>query len=245
MASQGCVIEELPTARGVGELAAYLELHIEQGPVLEHESADIGIVSAIVGLVGFDVRMSGQANHAGTTPMALRRDALAGAARALCELREVARRTPGMTSNVGTISVEPGGKNVIPGTCDFTIDVRAATAGVFEELEATVRTVLGRVSEEEGLEVELSELYRLEPVELDTGLSDLLEQAAVAVKANCMRMPSGAGHDAMILGRHVASGMIFVPSRAGVSHSPDEYTSPAQCDLGARVLAKALQFIGT
>jgi hydantoinase/carbamoylase family amidase len=243
MAACGYSFEQLPHANAVANVATYLELHIEQGPVLEHEAVDIGVVSSIVGLVGLEVHLLGEANHAGTTPMGLRHDALAGAARIVCELREVARRTPGTTSNVGTISVEPGGKNVIPGSCTFSVDVRAPTADVLEELDKAVRRILEAVARDEGLRVEVSELYRLEPVELDADVSDAIERATDIFGASRMRLPSGAGHDAMTLGRHVPSAMLFVPSCDGVSHSPKEYTSPAQCEAGAQVLAHTLRLI--
>jgi hydantoinase/carbamoylase family amidase len=244
MSAHGYSIENLSTAHGVSDVAAYLELHIEQGPVLEDEGVDIGIVTSIVGLLGLSARFSGEANHAGTTPMNRRRDALVGAARAIHELRDMARGAVGMTANVGTISVEPGGKNVVPGVCTFSIDVRAATPDEFATLDEAVRAMLIRITQDEGLELAVTELYRLDPVIMDAGLVDTLEQSADSMGASHLRLPSGAGHDAMALGRHVPSGMIFVPSRAGVSHSPAEHTSSTHCDLGAAVLARALEHLG-
>jgi hydantoinase/carbamoylase family amidase len=173
--------------------------------------------------------------------MSLRRDALAGAARLLCELRELARRTAGATANVGKISVAPGGTNVIPGVCDFTIDVRAPTMETLEELDRNARAILDDVALDERLDVEISELYRLEPVELNPGLTGIVEQSADTLGVTNLRLSSGAGHDAMILARHVPSAMLFVPSRHGISHSPKEYTSDLQCKTGAQVLAQALQ----
>jgi allantoate deiminase len=244
MAAHDRSIESVREAFAVGNVAAYLELHIEQGPVLEDEEAQLGIVTSIVGLIGLSVTLVGEANHAGTTPMHRRRDALVGAARVTHELRERARRTKGMTANVGTIAVEPSGKNVVPGVCTFTIDVRAATPGGFSALQDDVQAILTTIASDEGLDVEVMELYRLEPVVMDTGLLDLLEEAAESAGAVFLRLPSGAGHDAMALGRHVPSAMLFVPSRGGISHSPDEHTSAEHCDLGAEVLARALRLLG-
>ena len=241
MAGAGFDFERLPEARGIDDVGAYVELHIEQGPVLEQSGEDLGIVTAITGLLGFRVRFLGAANHAGTTPMDGRRDALAGASRVLLDLREEARGRDDMTSNVGKLDVEPGGFNVIPGLAEFTIDVRSPNAEGFERAEAFVRETVERIAAEEELGVEVSPTHRKPPVVLDEGLQAALIEAAEAEGASFRRMPSGAGHDAMVLAHHVPSAMLFVPSRGGVSHSPDEYTPPELCELGARVLARAVR----
>jgi len=240
MAAGGFDFERLGDAKAVDRVGAYLELHIEQGPVLEQEGLDVGIVSGIAGLLGFRVRLTGEANHAGTTPMASRRDALAGAARIVLELRDEARSRGDMTANVGILTVAPGGFNVIPGTAEFTIDARAGDADAFARAEKFVRDTLERVAAEEQLELEVAETHRKPPTPLDLELQELLARGAAAEGAMARSMPSGAGHDAMILAKHVPAAMLFVPSRAGISHSPDEYTSPEQCELGARVLARAV-----
>jgi len=241
MAAGGFDFERLGEAKAVDRVGAYLELHIEQGPVLEQEGVDLGIVSGIAGLLGFRVRLTGEANHAGTTPMASRRDALAGAARIVLELRDEARSRADMTANVGILTVAPGGFNVIPGTAEFTIDARAGDADAFVRAEKFVRDTLERVAAEEQLELDVTETHRKPPTPLDPELQELLARAAAAEGAIARSMPSGAGHDAMVLAKHVPAAMLFVPSRAGISHSPDEYTSPEQCELGARVLARAVR----
>jgi hydantoinase/carbamoylase family amidase len=241
MATAGYDLARAGDAERVAELGAYLELHIEQGPVLEAEGLEVGVVTSIVGLRGYRVRLTGQANHAGTTPMTLRRDALAGAARIALELREAARSREAVTANVGKLAVAPGGANVVPGLADFTIDVRATTTAGLTELEAVVEETVARIAAEEGLEVELEQTFALEPLELDPALVDVVARAAEAEGASSRRMPSGAGHDAMLVGRRVPAAMIFVPSRAGISHSPDEFTSPDDVELGVRVLARALR----
>jgi allantoate deiminase len=245
MSEFGLDFELVPSARRVDELGGYLELHIEQGPVLETEGIEIGIVTGIVGLIGFRARFTGEANHAGTTPMQLRRDALCGAAAAVLALRDAGRARDDITTNVGIISAEPGGFNVVPGAAEFTIDVRSATEKGYATLEPLVRDTLTRIAEEEGLGVELSEAYRLAPLPLAPELIDVLEQAAITEEAAHKRMPSGAGHDAMEVGRHVPAAMLFVPSRKGISHSPEEFTEPDHCELGARVLARALETLLT
>jgi allantoate deiminase len=241
MAAGGFDFEQLGEAKAVDRVGAYLELHIEQGPVLEQEGLDLGIVSGIAGLLGFRVRLSGEANHAGTTPMASRRDALAGASRIVLELRDEARSRGDMTANVGILTVAPGGFNVIPGTAEFTIDARAGDADTFSRAERFVRDTLERVAAEEQLELEVTKTHRKPPTPLDPELQELLAEEAAAEGATARSMPSGAGHDAMVLAKHVPAAMLFVPSRAGISHSPDEYTSPEQCELGARVLARAVR----
>jgi allantoate deiminase len=241
MAAGGFDFERLGEAKAVDRVGAYLELHIEQGPVLEQEGLDLGIVTGIAGLLGFRVRLTGEANHAGTTPMASRRDALAGAARIVLELRDEARSRGDMTANVGILTVAPGGFNVIPGTAEFTIDARAGDADAFVRAEKFVRDSLKRVAAEEQLELEVTETHRKPPTPLDAELQELLARGAAAEGATARIMPSGAGHDAMVLAKRVAAAMLFVPSRGGISHSPDEYTSPEQCELGARVLARAVR----
>jgi allantoate deiminase len=241
MAEAGFDFERLGEAARVGELGAYLELHIEQGPVLERSGVDLGVVTAITGMLGFRARFVGEANHAGTTPMALRRDALAGAARAVLALRDEAHAQDHMTANVGVITAEPGGFNVVPGASELTIDVRSASADRFARLEPFVRETLERIAAEEELGLEVRETHRKQPVALDQALQDTLEAAAGEEGATTLRMPSGAGHDAMVLAHHIPAAMLFVPSRGGLSHTPDEFTPPEQCELGARVLARAVR----
>ncbi len=243
MAALGFEFDRIGEASAVGGVGAYLELHIEQGPRLERAGVDIGVVTAIVGLLSYQVRLTGEANHAGTTPMESRRDALVGAARAVVALRDEARSGGDMTANVGMIKVEPGGFNVIPGVCEFTIDVRSPTLEGFARIQRFVRETLERIAVEEGLDLILEETHRLEPAPMDGALVELVEEAAALEGASSMRLVSGAGHDAMVLARHVPSVMLFVPSRAGVSHSPDEFTAPGACELGARVLTRAVELL--
>lgn len=241
MAAAGCDLDRAGEACRLSEIGSFIELHIEQGPLLEAQGVEIGVVTSIVGLRGYRVRLHGQANHAGTTPMSLRRDALAGAARLVLELRDLARDRDNITANVGKIVVEPGGANVVPGLADFTIDVRGTSTAVLKELEQFVEATVARIADEEGLEAELEQTFALEPLELDPELAEIVERAAWTEGASTRRMPSGAGHDAMIVGRHVPAAMIFVPSRGGISHSPAEHSSPEHVERGMRVLAETLR----
>jgi acetylornithine deacetylase/succinyl-diaminopimelate desuccinylase-like protein len=172
--------------------------------------------------------------------MGRRRDALAGAARIVLALREEARAREGMTANVGRIRVEPGGTNVVPGACEFTVDVRAPDADGFVANERFVRETIALVAAGENLELELEQMQRVEPLPLFADLQATLERAAEGEGATHIRLPSGAGHDAMEEGRHVPAAMLFVPSRGGVSHSPLEHTEPEHCELGATILERAL-----
>jgi allantoate deiminase len=243
MAEAGFDFDRLSDARRAEEVGAYLELHIEQGPVLERARVDLGVVTAITGMLGFRARFLGEANHAGTTPMELRRDALAGAARAVLALREEACSRDEMTANVGVISAEPGGFNVVPGAAEMTIDVRSPTSEGFARLEPFVRETLQRIAAEEGLGLELRETHRKKPVALDPELQDQLEKAAREEGATTLRLASGAGHDAMVLAHHAPAAMLFVPSRGGLSHTPDEFSTSEHCELGARVLARTVRLL--
>jgi hydantoinase/carbamoylase family amidase len=245
MAAAGFNFDHVREARRIDEIGAYLEMHIEQGPILDDRGIDVGVVTNIVGVRGFRARFTGEVNHAGTTPMGMRRDALMGAARSILALREAALEREGVTTNVGIVLVEPGGSNVIPGSVEFTIDARAATDHEFARLEPLVRDMLDRIASEEALEVDVVETFRNDPVRLDDALADILERAAEREGATHLRLPSGAGHDAMVIGRHAPAAMLFVPSHRGVSHSPDEYTSPKQCEVGMRVLARAVETLVT
>lgn len=241
MSAAGFDFDRVREARRIDEVGAYLELHIEQGPVLEAEGIVLGVVTSIVGLRGYRVRLRGEANHAGTTPMRLRRDALAGAARVVLALRDEARAREGATANIGKIAVQPGGSNVVPAVADFTVDVRATTPEGLEELARLVEETIERVAREEDLEADLEQTFALEPLELDPALIDVVERAAGREGVAATRMPSGAGHDAMVIGRHVPAAMLFVPSRGGISHSPAEASQPEHLELGMRVLAATLR----
>ena len=215
-------------ARRPGSLAAYLELHIEQGATLEQDGIDVGLVTGIVGIRRYAVSFEGEANHAGTTPMDRRRDALVAAAPFVLHVREVALRH-GLVGTVGTLKVHPGASNVIPGRVDLTAEIRGLDDSVLDRAEADLR----------GL-AELRLLSREPPVACSPPLVAALERAAAGLGLSSRPMASGAGHDAMCVAALCPVAMLFVPSRGGVSHSPLEFTEPGHCVNGARVLLAAL-----
>jgi hydantoinase/carbamoylase family amidase len=240
MRAAGADPAALPGAARVGEVGHYLELHIEQGPRLERLGLPVAVVSEIVGMRGYVITLRGVANHAGTTPMDARHDALAGAARVVLALREAVRARPGMTVNVGRIAVEPGGANVIPGVAMFSIDIRSPEIDGSERADVLVRRVIEEACAAEGLTADIDATFLHQATPLDADLRALLarhvERAGVAVT----EMPSGAGHDAMVLARYVPSAMVFVPSRGGVSHAPDEFTPPTHYEPGVTILTDAV-----
>jgi allantoate deiminase len=241
MAAQGFDGDRVGEAARVDEVGAYVELHIEQGPVLDARSERVGLVEAICGVLGYRVALDGEANHAGTTPSEMRHDALVGASRVVLALRERAAARPELSATVGRIRALPGGTNVIPGRCEFTVDLRAATAGSFEAEQVWFERMVAEVCAEEGLTSTVDCDYAVPPTPMAPKVTAAIEAAALGEGITPLRMVSGAGHDAMNVGLYAPAGMLFVPSRAGVSHSPDEWTAVEDCELGARVLADALR----
>jgi allantoate deiminase len=228
-------------AAAVEEIGCFLELHIEQGPTLERSGIDLGIVTRIAGIVQARAAFVGEANHAGGTPMHLRRDPMMGLARVALRLREAALSREVATATIGSVALSPGAFNIIPERAAFTVDFRIGSDSDIARVEELVSGVITQVAEQEGLEYEVTFTDVDEPVELDEGLVDILEQAADRERASHTRMASGGGHDAMVLAAHVPAAMLFVPCRDGISHSPKEYVDPEACERGVRVLARALE----
>jgi allantoate deiminase len=241
MAAQGRPPEGIARASQVDQVDRYLELHIEQGPVLWSSGARVAVVEAICGVVGIKVELRGESNHAGTTPMDMRRDALVAAAEIVLALRAQAADGDELRATVGRVAVQPGGRNVIPGRCEFTVDLRPRDQRAFDGLDAWLRKLVDDVIAGSGVEASIETEYALAPTAMDPDTVDVVEQAAADEGVKPVRMASGAGHDAMVVGRHTRAAMLFVPSRDGISHSPEEWTDDDDCELGARVLAGALR----
>lgn len=241
MRERGFDFAKIPTANRIAQVGCYLELHIEQGPRMQARQLDTAVVTAIVGIGGYRVALQGQTNHAGTTPMAERRDALAGAARVVLALRDAALSTEDITVNVGRIQVLPGGTNVVPGQAVFFVDIRTADPDTFAMLDGLVRDTVTVAAAAERLTAHMSATYQHRPVPMDTDLQELLAHEMTAQGLAWARLSSGAGHDAQVLAQHVPTGMLFVPSIAGISHAPEEFTPPAQREPGVRVLTNVLK----
>jgi N-carbamoyl-L-amino-acid hydrolase len=216
---------------------AYLELHIEQGPVLEREGLAIGAVENLQGISWQRITMDGVANHAGTTPMAIRHDAGHAAALVIAFLHERASAAKsGTVVTVGTIAFEPNAINVIPGRATFTVDLRDPDEQSLEAQERALADCLAEIEKKRGVTISVERLARFEPVIFDQGLVREIEAAADARGLSSRRMTSGAGHDAQMIARIAPAAMIFVPSIGGISHNPKEFTPEMDLVAGANVL---------
>lgn len=220
--------------------SCFVELHIEQGPVLESKNLQVGIVDAVQGHAWWKVVIEGTANHAGTTPMELRRDAGAAAMSLATEIIRAARTeaTPNVAT-VGSLSLEPGIINVVPGRATLTFDLRDHRPGRLHLAEARLVETLKEL-EQQGFTVSAQCTSRAEPVSFDAGLCHELELAAAALGATRQRMISGASHDAQMIAQLCPSAMIFVPSHRGISHNPAEHTDPDHLIRGAELLLHAI-----
>ncbi|MFZ0214325.1 MAG: Zn-dependent hydrolase [Candidatus Dormiibacterota bacterium] len=218
--------------RDPGELAAYLELHIEQGAVLWSAGERLGVVEGIVGIRRYRVEFTGRANHAGTTPMAGREDALVAAAPFVTALRDLAIAA-GVVGTAGTLRVEPGAANVIPGRVELGCELRSVDEALLETAESALRQLVANLGGR------LHAVSRKEPVRSDPVVMAALDTVVDGFGVPWRRLASGAGHDAMSIANLAPQGMLFVPSRDGVSHAPDEHTTLEDCLLGVRALLAA------
>jgi ureidoglycolate amidohydrolase len=222
---------------------AFVELHIEQGAVLEAGGERIGVVTAIAAPHDLRLTFRGAATHSGATPMDLRRDALAGAAEAMVELERLARNSPSGTTvgTVGVLRLRPGAINVVPGEVELDVDIRDSDLDARESVVAGLLDGARAIAERRGLELAVDPIVEDVPVECSSVVVDAATAACEALGLPYRHMTSGAYHDAMILAARVPVGMLFVPSRGGISHHPDEYTPPDQLEDGVRVLAGVLE----
>lgn len=228
-------------AAALADAAAYLELHIEQGPVLEQASRRAAAVTAITGIARTRVVLEGEANHAGTTPVLARRDALLGAAEVILAVRALAEAAGAhAVATVGTLAVWPGASNVVPGRAEFTVEHRTPDAAGLLRMCAHIEEAVRRASHRHGLGFRLEAWDVRDPVPMDPAVVGAIEAAIAEAGHEPRQMVSGAGHDAMIMAARVPSGMIFVPSAGGVSHSPLERTAWEDAALGAEVLLRTV-----
>jgi N-carbamoyl-L-amino-acid hydrolase len=243
IASAGREVDRMPDAQQhLHSIAAFLELHIEQGPRMEAAGVDLAVVTGIVGVDREQVRVIGIQNHAGTTPFALRHDAGRAAARATAGLRELVQSIDSeAVANIGVMQFDPGGVNVIPGRATFTLEVRHLEEPVVRRIVETFNKTLETISAEEGCRADMQLVSWVPPARMNAEQMETLEAACQELGREPARLWSGAGHDAAILARHVPTGMLFVPSIGGVSHSPKESTSDEHLVLGARALLRGIR----
>lgn len=216
---------------------AFVELHIEQGPLLEANNVRIGSVTGVQGISWQEVTITGQSNHAGTTPMSLRHDPLYVASEIVVFLRNLTRRYGGhQVCTSGKIDVHPNLINVVPASATLTLDIRNTDNDILIRAEREVAQFLQEIAEQEGVAISTKFLTRFEPVQFDERVIDIVHETASHLGNTVQKMPSGAGHDAQMLARVCPSGMIFVPSVKGISHNPAEHTDAADLQAGADIL---------
>jgi len=243
LAAAGRDVDRLVDAQQhLASITAFLELHIEQGPRMEAEGIALALVTGIVGVHRQRIQVVGEQNHAATTPFRRRHDAGRAAARAIAGLYELVQAIDDeAVANVGFIQFEPGGVNVIPGRAGFTLEVRQLDEAIVRRIVDAFAAALQKICREEGCRMEAELLSWVPPAPMDPAQIDMLDQACRELGREPGRLWSGAGHDAAVLSRHVPTGMLFVPSVGGVSHSPRETTSDEHLVLGARALLRAVQ----
>lgn len=240
--------DELKRIGYVGELPcgsihphAFVELHIEQGPVLDQEQISVGVVEAITGIAWYEITIEGEANHAGTTPTSMRHDAGLAAARVITFLREIANSLgENQRATCGMISFSPNVINVIPEKAVLCVDLRNSDDAILKEAEQGLRQFLHKCSQQDDVHIETRLLARVQPESCHPDIVATVIKATQELGYPYRRMISGAVHDALIMAKYCSTGMIFVPSKNGISHNPEEFTSINELEMGANVLIKTV-----
>jgi beta-ureidopropionase / N-carbamoyl-L-amino-acid hydrolase len=259
--AQGTKLEDILASLGIyrknlrsmrrdpSTIKAYLELHIEQGPILEAKKKSIGIVTSIAAPTRFRAIFTGQADHSGTTPMEMRKDALVAASEFIVALEEICHRYSRMekgrvVGTVGAIKIEPGVINAIPGKAELSVDIRSITAEAKRRVVRLVEARIREIARRRKIQVKILPLREENPVPLDKRLIHLLKECCEVRNIDYEIMPSGAGHDAMQMAKVTPAGMLFIPSRRGISHSPLEWSEPEDICLGAQLLLDSVIRVG-
>lgn len=234
--------EQLATAqRSREDMAAFLELHVEQGGLLEASGKQVGVVEGIVSLNRYGITVIGRPNHAGTTPMTMRKDALVAASHLVLAVEDLAKNTPGQqVATVGMLTVSPNATNIVPGQVDLSLDIRDLSQSHVDGLVEQLRQKIEAIATLTGTTLTMTPTLRVEPTLAAPVIFQTISQVCVDLGLTALEMPSRAGHDAQEIGRFTDMGMIFVPSSGGISHAEDEYTSPEQCEQGTNVLLQTL-----
>jgi len=227
--------------RQPGSLKAFLELHIEQGPILDDRKIDLGLVEVIVGLEKYEAVLEGASGHAGTTPMEKRRDALRAAAELILEVGKIAEEIGrGTVATVGELSLKPNAANVIPQQVELSIDIRAMAEADLRKAAALLRERAAVISRRSGVAVDLTKTMSVMPVTMAPGIVNLAAEISGKLGYSYLKMASGAAHDAMIMNRLAPAGLIFVPSKGGLSHQPGEWTDYEDLKKGIEVMLQAV-----
>lgn len=235
-------MKSLEARRRPEEINAYLELHIEQGPILDEKNLQAGIVESITGLRSWSLRFNGEANHAGTTPMDYRKDAFMGLADFAHEIPRILEENGSENSRatIGKAEILPGAPNSVPGAVDFSLDFRDPSTEVLTDLSQAFQKALAAISRRRGLKFEFNVQGEIHPVASDERLTTMLEKNAKDLGIDALRMLSGAAHDAQLVGRIAPMAMVFVPSKGGLSHSPSEWTAWEDIEAGANLMLATL-----
>ncbi len=228
-------------ARARADIAAYLELHIEQGPVLDARGLPAAAVTAIDGAIRLIVALGGVAGHAGTVPMGLRRDALAAAAEMIVAVERLATAHAPLVATVGRLDARPGAPNVIPGAVEFTLDMRSPSDAVRQRAQGELLALLRDIAARRRIDIDIRIYQEVAATALHSGIAAAVREAIAACGADPLDLSSGAGHDAMVMARLCPAGMIFLRCKDGVSHNPAEAITTADADLAVRVLLETVR----
>ena len=224
------------------QICAFIELHVEQGGVLEAAARQIGVVQGVVGMQRYQITITGRPNHAGTTPMDQRQDALVAAAQVVLAVNRLATCPPGQrVATVGALQVWPNAANIVPGQVKASLDVRDLDQGVIDHLVQALKLEMVAIAEATHTSIDILPQLNVAPSPAADHIQRTIAQASAALGLSTLAMPSRAGHDALEMGRFTDMGMIFVPSQGGVSHSEVEYTTPEACIQGTNVLLETLR----
>ncbi len=239
MIKQGYSPENILEAR-MDDVKLYLELHIEQGKVLEKENVPVGVVTGIAGPLWLKFSLIGQAEHAGATPMNQRKDPLVAASLIISETEKLAKKYENAVATVGTISLAPGGVNVIPGSVEFTIDIRDVKEELRDQLEKQIKDYAATITAEREIDLSIEDLQRVAPVLCSNEIQNTIKESIADQGYPVISLPSGAGHDGMQFKDRFPVGMIFVRSQHGISHNPQEFTTKEDAKAGAETMLKTV-----
>lgn len=234
-------VDDIEKAKRDGkDFKVFFELHIEQGPVLEKEGKQIGVVTAIAAPARFRLQIAGEASHSGTTPMNYRKDAFLGAAEIALALEDAAilEEVNGTVATIGVCDIFPSAMNTVPGAAELKIDIRSTSAISREKVIEQLKVAIARAQEKRGLQIDYTQLSNEPPIRMDQAVVTGLQETCEANGMSYKLMPSGAGHDAMNMAQLCPVGMIFIPSKNGLSHNPEEYSSLEQIAVGIDLLEK-------